>query len=116
MNLTQESEPCISFFRFFDTLRVHSDPAIADGATDMVETDYEVARAFKDKLVPHAVRWFTGENDDSADFRSDTSNDAEEAQEEFEAARLELALEAAVASPQAKAFSPEPRQANDVVM
>jgi len=108
MNLTvvvqpRCSDPCPSFFRFFDTLRVSSDPALVNHVADWIESDYEVARAFKDKLVPHAVRWFTGEADDMEDFRSDGScRDAEEAADELEAARFELALDAAVAAPQAK--------------
>jgi len=121
-----QSEPCPSFFRFFDTLRISSDPALVNHVADWVESDYEVGRAFKDKLVPHAVRWFTGEAEDEEDFRSDASGDTEEATDELEAARLELALDAAVSAPQASSnasvaavqklkgatadFRPEPRQ------
>lgn len=118
MSLTQsKSGPCLSFFRFFDTLRISSDPAMVNQVAEWIEGDYEVGRAFKDKLVPHAVRWFTGERDDSEDFRSDGAGDAEEAEgaaDELEAARFELALNAAVASPEkasptTSSFKPEPR-------
>lgn len=98
MNLAA-TNGCTSFFRFFDTLRVSPDPAMINRVADWVESDYEIGRAFKDKLVPHAVRWFTGEAEDAEEFESDEERDAEEAADELEAARLELALDAAVASP-----------------
>merc|ERR1719359_2519084 len=102
----QQSEPCPSFFRFFDTLRISSDPAATNRVAEWVESDYEIGRAFKDKLVPHAIRWFTGEAEDTEDFRSDDSGDAGEAAEELEAARLELALDAAVSASQSATQAP----------
>jgi len=101
----QAGERCFSFFNFFQTLKISSDPVIVNQVTEMVEADYELARAFKDKLVPHAVRWFTTEAEDSEDFRSEASGDTEEAAEEFEAARLELALDAAVSDTKARALA-----------
>merc|ERR1711924_255636 len=104
MNLTvrgAKSEPCLIFFRFFETLRIPSDPDLVNQATALIETDYEIGRAFKDKLVLHAVRWFTGEADDKDEFMSDDSGVQEDSANEAQAARREL--EAAV--PQASSGS-----------
>lgn len=98
MNLAA-TNGCHSFFCFFDTLKVSPDPAMINRVADWVESDYEIGRAFKDKLVPHAVRWFTGEAEDAEEFESDDSRDAQEATDELEAARLELAVDAAVVAP-----------------
>jgi nucleosome assembly protein 1-like 1 len=116
MNLTTKQRsngsyiPRMSFFCFFNTLRLPSE-VLLDGGREMIESDYEIGRAFKDKLVPHAVRWFTGEAEDAEEFASsDEIVDAEgmprgaidallpslamdeAAAEEREAARLELQL------------------------
>ncbi|XP_042386032.1 nucleosome assembly protein 1;2-like isoform X1 [Zingiber officinale] len=58
---------CDSFFNFFKPAEVPNDGADLDGNTqaeelkDLMEADYVIGSTIKDKLIPRAVRWFTGE-------------------------------------------------------
>eukprot|EP01066_Platyproteum_vivax_P006713 Platyproteum_vivax@DN2441_c0_g1_i1.p1 len=71
-----------SFFHFFDSHVLPSPEGWSEmDAEDMeslemiLEADYEVGVAIRDKIVPHAVKWFTGEAEDSEYEDSDTSSD-----------------------------------------
>lgn len=60
-----------SFFHFFATqpMRVED--------YEGIEADFEVGVAFKEKIIPHAVRWFTGEAIDDDDYDEDLTDDEE---------------------------------------
>ena len=44
-----------------------------------LEGDYEMGIAFQERLVPHAIKWFTGEADDEDEYDED-----EDDMEDFE--------------------------------
>mmetsp|Transcript_21656 Transcript_21656/g.60192 ORF Transcript_21656/g.60192 Transcript_21656/m.60192 type:complete len:377 (-) Transcript_21656:211-1341(-) len=93
-----KSEPCESFFNFF------SPPKIPDDADELeeeemeqlqevMEADYEIGSSIKEKLIPHAVSWFTGEavamddeSDDDEDDDGDENDEDEEGDEEGKSA------------------------------
>jgi len=86
---TVQAEPSESFFHFFATPRLPErsdeavDPEAFEQRIDEIESDYDLGCAFKEKIVPHAVRWFTREADDADEF-SDSSQDEEEEEDEDE--------------------------------
>eukprot|EP00850_Spirogloea_muscicola_P019873 SM000201S05929 [mRNA] locus=s201:126885:130185:+ [translate_table: standard] len=58
-------EQCESFFNFFSPPQVPGDDEqiSADEAEQLqeeMENDYEVGSMLKEKIIPHAVKWFTG--------------------------------------------------------
>jgi len=68
---------CHSFFLFFATPRL-PDPGDGDCFSEEflrrvegIEADYEVGVTFKDKIIPRAVRWFTGEATDDEEYEDD---------------------------------------------
>lgn len=75
-----DSEPCGSFFHFFDTLKIPcADEASADSEdfgrrVEDIEADYEMGVAFKEKIIPHAVRWYTGEAEDDDEYETDSDD------------------------------------------
>lgn len=59
------NEPVDSFFSFFAPPKVPDEAASlddeeADMLQETLEMDYDLARVFRDKLVPDAVNWYTG--------------------------------------------------------
>lgn len=59
------NEPLDSWFTFFSPPEVPDDDAEldemeAEALQDALEGDYEMAQAYKDKLIPNAVQWYTG--------------------------------------------------------
>ncbi|KAJ6696411.1 TESTIS-SPECIFIC Y-ENCODED PROTEIN [Salix koriyanagi] len=65
---------CESFFTFFTPPRIHEnedgrDDDAYDELQDRMEQDYNVGVIIRDKTIPHAVSWFTGEatKDDEAE-------------------------------------------------
>lgn len=81
-------EPCESFFHFFRTpkLPLSLDPGSEAMHTfiEAIEADYEIGMAFKEKIVPHAVRWFTGEVEDDEEFEDDSDDEDNRWEEEWE--------------------------------
>lgn len=62
--VTTVEEPCDSFFLFFTPPAPPSEEVEEDEEgllDDMLEADFETGVIFKDKLIPHAALWFTGE-------------------------------------------------------
>ncbi|KAG8380104.1 hypothetical protein BUALT_Bualt07G0158900 [Buddleja alternifolia] len=47
-------EKCESFFNFFN-------PPEAEELQNLMEQDYDIGSTIRDKIIPHAVSWFTGE-------------------------------------------------------
>lgn len=73
--VTTVEEPCDSFFLFFSPPAPPSGEEADDdeGALDdMLEADFETGVIFKDKLIPHAALWFTGE---ALEFEDDYGDD-----------------------------------------
>ncbi|XP_074302244.1 nucleosome assembly protein 1;4-like [Silene latifolia] len=86
-------EKCESFFNFFNPPHVPEDEDdIDDDAAEelqnLMEQDYEIGSTIRDKIIPHAVSWFTGEavqgdefediDDDEDDGDDDADDDDEE--------------------------------------
>ena len=82
-----------SFFNFFDPTDVaalegldeEEDEEALEKLQDLIEEDYEMGCCFKDEIVPHAVRWYTGEaygSDDEEDSEDDEDDDSEEYSDE----------------------------------
>lgn len=81
-------EQCSSFFNFFDPPKVPEDDDVDDDAAeelqDLMEQDYEIGSTIKDKLIPHAVSWFTGEAGDGDEYISEDDDDDEDDDESEE--------------------------------
>ncbi|XP_027344362.1 nucleosome assembly protein 1;4-like isoform X2 [Abrus precatorius] len=61
-----KTEKCESFFNFFNPPQVpEDDDDIDDDAVEelqnLMEHDYDIGSTIRDKIIPHAVSWFTGE-------------------------------------------------------
>ncbi|KAL6756588.1 nucleosome assembly protein-domain-containing protein [Haematococcus lacustris] len=89
---TTESQPCESFFNFFDPPAIPDSPdAMADDEMDSLQeelsTDYEIGVTIKDSVIPRAVEWFTGElaglgDEDYEEFEDDYPEEEEEEEPE----------------------------------
>ncbi|KAH0642332.1 hypothetical protein KY290_033926 [Solanum tuberosum] len=86
-----KTEECESFFHFFDPpqLPEELDEETAELLQGQMEQDYEIGSTIREKIIPHAVSWFTGEavpiddeeeGDDDAEEEEDyvEENDEEE--------------------------------------
>ncbi|KAL1547777.1 Nucleosome assembly protein 1 [Salvia divinorum] len=83
-----KTEQCESFFNFFSPPQVPDDEDdIDDDAAEelqsLMEQDYDVGSTIRDKIIPRAVSWFTGEaaQDEYGDM-DDDEDDVEEDDEE----------------------------------
>lgn len=62
-----KEEPCETFFNFFKPPQVpddddeEEDDDVLEEREELVEQDYEIGRTIKDRIIPRAVDWFTGE-------------------------------------------------------
>ncbi|PIA64304.1 hypothetical protein AQUCO_00100053v1 [Aquilegia coerulea] len=85
-----KTEDCESFFNFFNPPQVPEDDADIDEETaenlqNSMEQDYDIGSTIRDKIIPHAVSWFTGEanqGDDEFDDDDDEDDDDEDEDEE----------------------------------
>ncbi|XP_057454259.1 nucleosome assembly protein 1;4-like [Lotus japonicus] len=80
-----KTEKCESFFNFFNPPQVpEDDDDIDDDAVEelqnLMEHDYDIGSTIRDKIIPHAVSWFTGEAEQS-DFE-DIEEDDEDGDED----------------------------------
>merc|ERR1712046_563547 len=86
-----------SFFNFFTKRDIPSEEELENMTEEQVEelevlmeADYEAGVILRDKVIPHAVLWFTGEAVDSDmdmeddDFEEDDEEDEEEEEDEDE--------------------------------
>ncbi|URE43890.1 Ribonuclease III domain [Musa troglodytarum] len=87
-----KTEDCEIFFNFFNPLQVPDDDADIDEETaeelqGQMEVDYDIGSTIKDKIIPHAVSWFTGEaieEGDELEIEDDEDEDDEEDEDEEE--------------------------------
>jgi len=70
-----KTEQCDSFFNFFTPPQVPEDDDIdqdaAEALQDSMEQDYDIGSTIRDKIIPHAVSWFTGDALQGEDFEDD---------------------------------------------
>ncbi|PWZ17302.1 Nucleosome assembly protein [Zea mays] len=100
--LITKTEDCESFFNFFDPPQVPEDDEDIDEDTaeelqGQMEHDYDIGTTIRDKIIPHAVSWFTGEavqgedfanlGDDDDDDEDEDDDDEEEDEDEEEMRR-----------------------------
>ncbi|XP_024979750.1 nucleosome assembly protein 1;4-like [Cynara cardunculus var. scolymus] len=96
-----KTENCESFFNFFNPPQVPEDEddideEEAEELQNQMEQDYDVGSTIRDKIIPHAVSWFTGEavqedefdgieeDDDDEDDDDDEEIDDDEDEEDDE--------------------------------
>ncbi|KAK9131216.1 hypothetical protein Sjap_011703 [Stephania japonica] len=78
-----KTEKCDSFFNFFNPPEVPEDDEdideeIAEDLQNEMEQDYDIGSTIRDKIIPHAVSWFTGEAVEGGDFEDIDDNDDDE--------------------------------------
>ncbi|KAM2218729.1 hypothetical protein TB2_017623 [Malus domestica] len=86
------TENCESFFNFFSPPQVPEDDEdidedAAEELQNQMEQDYDIGSTIRDKIIPHAVSWFTGEaieGEDFGDLEDEDEDDEEEDDEEEE--------------------------------
>ncbi|CAO2166143.1 unnamed protein product [Urochloa humidicola] len=94
-----KTEDCESFFNFFNPPQVPDDDEqidedMAEQLQDQMEQDYDIGSTIRDKIIPHAVSWFTGEaqdedyddtiSEDDENNSDDDEDDLEESEEDDE--------------------------------
>ncbi|VFQ67010.1 unnamed protein product [Cuscuta campestris] len=83
-----KTEKCASFFNFFNPPAVPDDDDEEEEEEDQaeelheqLEQDYEIGSTIRDKIIPHAVSWFTGEAVELDEFQ-DTEEEDDECDED----------------------------------
>ncbi|KAM5579426.1 hypothetical protein ABKV19_009279 [Rosa sericea] len=93
-----KTEDCESFFNFFNPPEIPDtddgfDEETAEELQGQMEQDYDIGSTIRDKIIPHAVSWFTGEavkdefediEDDDDDVDENEDEDEEEDEDEDE--------------------------------
>lgn len=87
-----KTEDCESFFNFFSPPEVPEDDEdvddeVAEELQNQMEQDYDIGSTIRDKIIPHAVSWFTGEavqGDEFEDIDGDDDEDDEDEDEDEE--------------------------------
>ncbi|KAK1358473.1 Nucleosome assembly protein 12 [Heracleum sosnowskyi] len=85
-----KTEDCESFFNFFSPPEVPEDDEdvddeVADELQNQMEQDYDIGSTIRDKIIPHAVSWFTGEavqGDEFEDIDGDDDDDEDDEDED----------------------------------
>ncbi|KAK1416891.1 hypothetical protein QVD17_26010 [Tagetes erecta] len=78
-----KTEKCESFFNFFSPPLVPEDEEDideeeAEELQNQMEQDYDIGSTIRDKIIPHAVSWFTGEAAQDDEFDGIEDDDDEE--------------------------------------
>ncbi|XP_024972367.1 nucleosome assembly protein 1;4-like isoform X2 [Cynara cardunculus var. scolymus] len=78
-----KTENCESFFNFFSPPEVPEneddiDEEMAEELQNQMEQDYDVGSTIRDKIIPHAVSWFTGEAAQEDEFEGIDDEDDED--------------------------------------
>ena len=85
--MVKKTVPTESFFNFFDPPSPPADEDEADSdIEERLELDYQLGEDIKEKLIPRAIDWFTGEalafeefdEDDMEDFDDEDDEDDDE--------------------------------------
>lgn len=86
--VVKKTVPTESFFNFFSPPEAPSDEDEAGSdIEERLELDYQLGEDIKEKLIPRAIDWFTGEAlafeefedaDDDGEFEDDDEDDEEE--------------------------------------
>ncbi|PSR96915.1 Nucleosome assembly protein like [Actinidia chinensis var. chinensis] len=86
-----KTEDCESFFNFFNPPQVPEndddiDEDTAEELQNQMEQDYDIGSTIRDKIIPHAVSWFTGEANQGDEFEDleDDDEDGDEDEDEEE--------------------------------
>ncbi|CAA3011587.1 nucleosome assembly 1 4 isoform X1 [Olea europaea subsp. europaea] len=86
---TMKTEKCDSFFNFFKPPEVPEndddiDEDLAEELQNLMEQDYDIGSTIRDKIIPHAVSWFTGEavQGDELDIEDDDEDDDDDDNED----------------------------------
>ncbi|KAM7471830.1 hypothetical protein LguiA_010013 [Lonicera macranthoides] len=87
-----KTENCESFFNFFNPPQVPEDEEEIDEDTaeelqNQMEQDYDIGSTIRDKIIPHAVSWFTGEavqGDELEDIEDDDDDEEDDDNDENE--------------------------------
>ncbi|TMW94801.1 hypothetical protein EJD97_009782 [Solanum chilense] len=84
-----KTEECESFFHFFDPPQLPEDAEELDEETaellqGQMEQDYEIGSTIREKIIPHAVSWFTGEAVPIDDEEEEGDGDDEEEEDYVE--------------------------------
>ncbi|CAN6332257.1 unnamed protein product [Urochloa humidicola] len=87
-----KTEDCESFFNFFSPPQVPDDDEEIDEDTaeqlqNQMEQDYDIGSTIRDKIIPHAVSWFTGEaaqDDDFEGLMDDDEDDDEDDEDDLD--------------------------------
>lgn len=119
-----KTEECDSFFNFFDPPKVPEDDEDLDEETaehlqDMMEQDYDIGSTIKDKIIPHAVSWFTGEAlqgdefEEGEDEEGEDEDEDEDEEEEEEEDEDEEEEDEASKKPGPKSKKPLPQQGKE---
>ncbi|XP_019088938.1 PREDICTED: nucleosome assembly protein 1;1-like isoform X2 [Camelina sativa] len=71
-----KTEDCASFFNFFTPPQVPDedeeiDEERAEDLQNLMEQDYDIGSTIREKIIPRAVSWFTGEAVEADDFELD---------------------------------------------
>ncbi|TKY54472.1 Nucleosome assembly protein [Spatholobus suberectus] len=82
-----KTENCESFFNFFNPPQVPEDDEdidedAAEELQNQMEQDYDIGSTIRDKVIPHAVSWFTGEAIQADEFGELEEDDDDEDIEE----------------------------------
>ncbi|XP_018469796.1 nucleosome assembly protein 1;1 [Raphanus sativus] len=80
-------EDCESFFNFFNPPQVPEedediDEDSAEELQNLMEQDYDIGSAIREKIIPHAVSWFTGEAMDGEEFDLDDDDEDDDIDED----------------------------------
>jgi len=78
-----KTEDCESFFNFFNPPQVPEDEEEIDEDTaeqlqNQMEQDYDIGSTIRDKIIPHAVSWYTGEAVQDDEFEALVDEDDED--------------------------------------
>ncbi|KAM0017511.1 putative nucleosome assembly protein (NAP) [Helianthus debilis subsp. tardiflorus] len=82
-----KTEKCESFFNFFSPPQVPDDEddideEEAEELQNQMEQDYDIGSTIRDKIIPHAVSWFTGEAAQEDEFDGIEEDDDEDDDDE----------------------------------
>ena len=84
-----KTEKTESFFNFFSPPEVPDeeaelDPEEVEQLQEAMEMDYEIGAIIKDKIIPNAVEWFTGEANEDEDDEDYSDEDDEDDEDDFD--------------------------------